>query len=301
MWQATLPRSTSSSKSVFVFRRLAKLVLLNLAICAGCAKKTEPLTLAKQQEDPAKMQATPSPDPTPPINPIQAQPINKSWPNAFAFVTRTIVETHDGFCPYEISAEYPRIEGIRLPSTIQFNRWIKKKVLGDVARFRNLELRAEPRARKEGRRLITEGLELTHRVYYSNRQIISIRLTHRVMAAGQMHPINYYETINYDLKNNRQLREKDVFRRGYLKVFSSFARKELIEKYGLGLDWWVTKGTLPRHYNFASWNIVPDGILLSFEDYQVSSHSFGQPEFIVPYSVLKKMLLVRAVRRLVRA
>jgi hypothetical protein len=273
---------------------------LSFAFCAGCAKKTEPLLLAKQQEAPAKMQATPSPGPTPPTKPIQAQPINKSWSNAFAFVTRTIEENHEGFCPYEISAEYPRIEGTRLPSTIQFNRWIKKKVLGDVARFRNLELRAEPRARKEGRRLITEGLELTYRVYYSNRQIISIRLTHRVMAAGQMHPINYYETINYDLKNNRQLREKDVFRRGYLKVFSSYARKELIEKYGLGLDWWVTKGTLPQHYNFANWNIVPDGILLSFEDYQVSSHSFGQPEFIVPFSVLKKMLLVSEVRRFVR-
>jgi len=65
-------------------------------------------------------------------------------------VTRTIEENHEGFYPYEISAEYPRIEGTRLPSTIQFNRWIKKKVLGDVARFRNLELRAEPRARKAG-------------------------------------------------------------------------------------------------------------------------------------------------------
>ena len=118
------------------------------------------------------------------------------------------------------------------------------------------------------------------------------------MAAGQMHPINYYETINYDLRNNRKLRRRDVFKRGYLKAFSSYSRKELTEKYALGLDPWVMEGTLPRQDNFANWNIVPDGILLSFEDYQVSSHSFGQPEFVVPYSVLKKTMLPNTVRRL---
>ena len=215
-------------------------------------------------------------------------------------MTRTIEANHEGFCPYEISVEYPRIEATKLRSATLFNRWIRKKVLGDVARFRNLELRAEPRARKEGHHPITEGLELRYKVYYSNRRFISMRLTHRVMAEGQMHPINYYETINYDLRNNRQLHERDVFRRGYLKVFSSYARKELTEKYDLGLDWWVTKGTLPRQDNFANWNIVPDEILLSFEDYQVSSHSFGQPEFVVPYYVLKRTMQLSEVRRFVR-
>jgi hypothetical protein len=136
--------------------------------------------------------STPAPTPqvftqTAPQKPTQARPIEKDWKNRFTFKTHSISQRHDSYCPYELSAEYPEA-GSKNISVKRFNRWIKRKVLGDVARFRGLELRAEPRARREGKRLITEGLELTFDMYYSNDQLISFRLTHRVMAAGQMHP-----------------------------------------------------------------------------------------------------------------
>ena len=148
---------------------------------------------------------------------------------------------------------------------------------------------------------MTEGLELTFVLYYSDTRVISFRLTHRVMAAGQMHPINYYETINYDLRRQRPLRALDVFRRGYLKVFSEYSRKWLAETYDIPNENWFMEGTAPRIRNYPNWNIVAEGILISFEDYQVSSHSFGQPELIVPYHELQKVLrsnsLPRGLRR----
>jgi hypothetical protein len=127
-------------------------------------------------------------------------------------------------------------------------------------------------------------------MYYSDDDLISFRLTHSVMAAGQMHPIAYYETINYDLRKGRPLRAYDIFKRGYLKTLSDYSRKSLRETYDLSAEDWLMEGTAPRARNFPDWNIVPDGILISFEDYQVGSHSFGQPELIVPYSVLKRSL-----------
>jgi hypothetical protein len=235
-----------------------------------------------------------------PQKPVQASPIEKEWKNRFAFKTHSISEKHDGYCPYELSAEYPEAVSKNM-AVKRFNRWIKKKVLGDVARFRGLELRAEPRARRERRRSITEGLELTFVMYYSDTRLISFRLTHSVMAAGQMHPIDYYETINYDLRRKRPVHALHVFRRGYLKVFSEYSRKWLTETYEISNENWLLEGTAPRIRNFPNWNIVPDGILISFEDYQVSSHSFGQPELIVPYHELKKVLrsnpLTRRLKR----
>ncbi len=53
-------------------------------------------------------------------------------------------------------------------------------------------------------------------------------------------------------------------------------------------DQWLNEGTAARRENFENWNLVPDGVLISFEDYQVGAHSFGQPELIVPYSRLQK-------------
>jgi hypothetical protein len=239
---------------------------------------------------------SPEPTPLPPTSarkkPDQARPVDIEQHNIFTFKTHSVAEKHDGYSQYEISAEYPEAISKRI-AVKRFNRWIKRKVLGDVRRFRGLELRDEPRLRRLGKRSITEGLDLGFIMYYSDNRLISLRLTHGVMAAGQMHPINYYETINYDLGLGRPLRARDVFRRGYLKVFSGYSRKWLTETYEIANDNWFMEGTAPRAANFPNWNIVPGGVLISFEDYQVSSHSFGQPELMVPYSVLNRSVRKR--------
>jgi len=170
---------------------------------------------------------------------------------------------------------------------------MRRKILGYVNEFKGLEQAAEAHDKRKRLppALITEGLEISHRVYYSDDVLISLRLTHTVMAIGQMHPIDYYETINYDLRKEGPLRERDLFKRGYLKVFSNYARKELEEKYDLrSMDDWLKRGTAPTKDNFKNWNIVPDGILIAFEDYQIASHSFGQAEMIIPYSILVPVL-----------
>jgi hypothetical protein len=42
--------------------------------------------------------------------------------------------------------------------------------------------------------------------------------------------------------------------------------------------------------NYQNWNITPEGIMISFDDYQVGPHSAGQPVLIIPYSVLKDLI-----------
>jgi hypothetical protein len=115
------------------------------------------------------------------------------------------------------------------------------------------------------------------------------------MALGQMHPVDYYETINYDLALRRPLRAGDAFRPGYLKVLSKYTRRHLKEKYekDFSKDEWLSEGTAAKRDNFPNWNIVPEGVLISFEDYQIAAHSFGQLELIVPYRELGKFIRVR--------
>ena len=258
------------------------LLLLSLAIgVSGCSRR---VTQSISQVETPHAVTSPSPDPTP-AKPLQARPIENSWPKKYTFATKSIAENMG----YELSAKYPQVVPAPTLELRRFNRWIKKRVLGHAARFRRIAT-AERRDKKRKRPPIEEGLELDFIVYYSDQKLISMRLTHRVMEAGQMHPINYYETINYDLKIGRSLRVHDLFRRGYLRAFSEYSRKYLADTYDLAPDDWMKRGTAPRSYNFPNWNVVPDGILLSFEDYQVNSHSFGQPEFVVPYSVLNRVL-----------
>jgi hypothetical protein len=217
----------------------------------------------------------------------QAHPIDTHWPNKYTFAATSLATTVAGA---DLKAEYPRIRSARDPKLKAFNRWIRTKVLDYVARFKHVS-----RINNRDGHWIEMGLDLSYEIFYSDETLISLRLTHSLMEAGQMHPIDYYETINYDLRRRRQLGIRDVFKRGYLKVFSSYSRKRLSETYEIPNQDWFEKGTAPKASNFSDWNIVPDGILISFEDYQVSSHSFGQPQLIVPYSELREVMLRKRV------
>jgi uncharacterized protein DUF3298 len=275
---------------LLAYRVCLLLILVSISACGFHRGRSSDRALAKAAPTP-KVSAQ-----TAPQKPVQARPLEKEWKNRVTFKTHALSEKHNGYCPYEISAEYPEALSKKLGFK-RFNRWIKRKVLADVLRFRGLELRAEPQARREGKRLITEGLELNFDMYFSDDRLISFRLTHSVMAAGQMHPIDYYETINYDLRKGRPLRANGIFKRGYLKALSDYSRKSLSETYEIPNEDWFMEGTAPRVRNFPNWIIVPDGILISFEDYQVSSHSFGQPELIVPYSDLRGVMLRSSITR----
>jgi uncharacterized protein DUF3298 len=238
--------------------------------------------------------ATPLPMPSPsPGLPVQAERINKEWPSYFAVTERSITPV---LLDYELSANYPELTSSR-PDVRAFNRWIKNKVLGYANDFRR-RADAEQQHKRRGTIPVYEGLDLDYVVYYSNERLVSIRLTHCVMSAGQMHPISYYETINYDLRKGKQLQAKDVFKRGYLKQWSTYSRKELSGRYALPTEDGMIDGTRPTIDNFSNWNIVPDGVLLSFEDYQVGPHSFGQPEFVVPFRALGDTMRHDALQKL---
>jgi hypothetical protein len=239
---------------------------------------------------------SPSPIPTPsPTKPLQAEQIDKTWSSKFSFQAESISRKHEGLRSYDISVDCPLIMNARTPKTRRFNRWMLRKIRGYVTQFESLERAAEIHDRRKRLKKveIDESLEILYQVYYSDERLISLRLSHIVMALGQMHPIDYYETINYDLQKGHDLHPTEVFRRRYLKAFSAYAREELKNKYDLDAEWsneWLKRGTRPYEHNFKNWNITPDGILISFEDYQIAPHAFGQAEMIIPFQQLKRVI-----------
>ena len=261
-------------------------VLSALAVSAGCTQTNASRSSLAAKPAPTAISAPRSStdSPTPKPKPDRATEINPTWPTELSNSERSITPHAFDTDGYDLYARYPRFDSAE-PEVRRFNHWIKKKVLGYVHEFRTLA-DAEQRRKAKAKPQLW-GLRLYYVIYYSTPRLISLRLTHEVMEAGQMHPIDYYETINFDLKSGRQLRAKDVFKRGYLKQLSTYSRKYLTDHYEIVNDSWLQGGTEPKLDNFRNWNIVPEGVLLSFEDYQVSSHSFGQPEFVVPFTALE--------------
>ncbi len=284
-------------------RRLFSVVLFGGAIALCCCSRRANQSIGPRNQDLSTASPAASPSATPGSGkPLQAERVDKTWSSKFKFKRKSIKTKHEGNRGYEISVDYPQIESARTSATRRFNHWIKEKATGYVAQFKGLERSAEIHDKRKHlpKVGIDESLEIDYQVYYSDDRLISLRLTHTVMALGQMHPIDYYETLNYDLKEGRDLRAADVFYPAYLKTFSRLCRDQLKENYDLqyATDDWVKSGTTPRAHNFKNWNLVPEGILISFEDYQIAAHAFGQAELIVPYSDLKRVL--RPYRVIVR-
>lgn len=135
------------------------------------------------------------------------------------------------------------------------------------------------------------GLDGSYDVMYAEKNLLSLRFTFSEYFAGAAHPSNFSQTLNYDLSTDNTLTLSDVFKNeeSALKAFSDFARKEFLKRKISDKEW-ITTGTEPLADNFRNWNITPDGILVTFDAYQVASYAEGPQEVLVPYSVLKNLV-----------
>ena len=121
--------------------------------------------------------------------------------------------------------------------------------------------------------------------------IVSIRFTIQGYIAGMAHPYHFHRVVNYDLHNGQELTLADLFKRdsNYLTVISDYTRNALSRR--LKDKEMVAQGTAPKEENFKNWNINPHGLLITFDEAQVAPYVHGTQSVIIPYAVLKKILL----------
>lgn len=123
-----------------------------------------------------------------------------------------------------------------------------------------------------------------------SNHIISIRFSLQGYLVGMAHPYHEHDVLNYNTKDHQELELADLFspNADYLTVISNYARDTL--KKHLAIKDMIDDGTLPKPENFAVWNLKPNGILFTFEEYQVAPYVYGAQTVLVPYQVLKDMI-----------
>lgn len=120
--------------------------------------------------------------------------------------------------------------------------------------------------------------------------IISIRFSIQGDIAGLPHPFHYHRVLNYDLEVGEKIELADLFKADadYLQVLSDYTSMRLIRHFSdkqLVLD-----GTAPKPENFKNWNIKANGLLITFDEYQVAPYINGTQSILVPYSALKNII-----------
>jgi hypothetical protein len=194
---------------------------------------------------------------------------------------------------YEISANYPQLNGGNNPNFAKFNQVAQALVAKKVAGFK------KDMAPAEGEGPPPEGsmgsnLTVGYTVILAQDDLISIKFDIGSYYQGAAHPNSYSDVLNYDLKNGKQLKLADLFKPGakYLQTIAAYSIGDL-KKQGKDkglLDDQIQTGAAPEAKNYQSWNITKRGLGINFDSYQVGPYAAGPQFVMVPYSTLKDLI-----------
>jgi hypothetical protein len=223
---------------------------------------------------------------------VHEEPINFS--TDVDVVAKSVKENNKKLM-YEIDAQYPQITGGNNPNLEKFNQLARAIVNKRVAGFR------KDMAPEEGEEPRPEGsmgsdLGIGYTINLAQDDLISVQFDIGSYYQGAAHPNSHTETLNYDLRNGKQLRLADLFKPGskYLQTLSTFCNADLKKQWKdknveLAEDM-LKDGTAPTAKNYESWTITKRGIGVNFDSYQVAPYAAGPQFVMVPYSALKDLI-----------
>jgi hypothetical protein len=211
--------------------------------------------------------------PTPPASPIQVPTLT----------TREI--SREGESPrYIVQVRYPQIETANRQASL-FNHQIEQMMNEFVDSF---IYEIQSHEYDEFQSEFTNGLTADYRPTYIDSKQVSITFLQSIYYAGAAHPLPFSRSINYDLRRDRIISLDELFVGGadYLPRLSAYVLTDLRQQ-GV-LEW--EEGASPSPENFNSWNVTLEGLLFTFDPYQVASYAAGFQEVLVPYEAVRDIL-----------
>jgi len=133
-------------------------------------------------------------------------------------------------------------------------------------------------------------LNATYEISRPSPAVISISFN-VAMYTGGAHGNTEITTLNYNLETGALLSLEDIFSDPdeALKLMSEFSQQELPAKLKEYLNARMLKdGTLPILENYSSLSLVPNGIIIHFQYYQVAPYVAGQKNIFMPLHMLTK-------------
>lgn len=231
-----------------------------------------------------------SPTATPPtVPPATAAPTATSVPfYESVTVTGTDFNESQTTTPmYEITGQTPQLQGSDDPRVAAFNADLQQITQNEVNIFKK---------NMQNVIVIPEVPNSSFDFHYEllspmGNQIVSLKLSFEGFTSGAAHPYHYTITINYDLEQGKELTLDQLFVPGadYLQPISDYCRTQLATR-DIGFQDIFTKGVDPLPDNYKNWNISADGLVITFDEYQVAPYAAGPQTVVVPYSALNQVI-----------
>jgi hypothetical protein len=250
---------------------LAASILLSVLACNGSftsdfSTPTGPAPIVSATLPPDGMSATP----TPASFVISTGNFNESGPNS----------------EYTINAQFPTIPGTDDPHALAFNNEIRAHLQPQIDDFKKAvaETPKDPT-------FAASLLDVKYNLLFQNNSSASIKFDFQTYISGAAHPYHTITTVNYDLAQSRQVALNELFlpNSNYLDMIANYCLAEL-QKQPVGFDPVFSAGAEPKPENYEDWNISPNGLVITFDQYQVAPGASGSIPIVMPYSALQAVI-----------
>jgi hypothetical protein len=224
-----------------------------------------------------------TPSPVPPTATIV--PTSISISQQVTLISAPFTETNQS-PHYTITSQTPQLAGSNDPRVQAFNGRLHEIVTKQVDMFRQSFLQnTAPPITEEG-----SSLDVKYKLVSQIADIWSIKLDFAFYSDGAAHPGLNSITVNYDLGQGKELALSDLFlpNSNYLEVISNYCFTELSKQPFF--DSTFQEGAKPTAENYRNWNISKDGLIITFDEYQVAPYAAGPQTVVVPYSALQAVI-----------
>ena len=187
--------------------------------------------------------------------------------------------------PFTITSQTPQLAGSDDPRVIVFNQRLKELITKEVDIWRQSFLQNTAPTVNNG-----STLDVTYTLLSQIGDVWSFKFDFSFYADGAAHPGLNSMTLNYDLGQGRELALADLFlpNANYLEAISKYCIAELsMQPF---FDSSFSNGAQPTLENYRNWNIIPDGLMITFDEYQVAPYAAGPQKVLVPYSELQALI-----------
>lgn len=185
---------------------------------------------------------------------------------------------------YSVDILYPVFEGTDV-EPINHEMVYLAEVIHEVF-INSVEAREEQRTEDSMAALST--LEITYEVTYADHGLISVYLPVTTYLAIAAHPATESFSYNYDLTRQTFLMPDDLFIPGiaYPEVILTTIESVLIAR-DFGYQPGSSADVMEIHTN---WNVVPEGLRINFDAYQVGPGAAGPQLVVIPWAEIAELV-----------
>ncbi len=190
-----------------------------------------------------------------------------------------------GFAPYKITAQTPQLTGSADPRVQAFNQRLSGLVTKEVDTWRQSFQQSPVTPNSNG-----SSLDVKYMLVSQTGDLWSFKFDFDFYSDGAAHPGLNSVTFNYDLAQGKELTLDDLFlpNSNYLETIATYCTNELSKQPFA--DPVFLEGAKPTPDHYRNWNIASDGLLITFDEYQVAPYAAGPQKVVVPYSALTSVI-----------